>query len=54
MPNDEDPPIRTLLAALFLAARIVRGPPESVADHEAMVPEALAFADQLIKQAGEL
>ncbi len=50
--HDDEPPIRLILAALFLAARIVRDPPQSVADHEAMVPEAIGFADELLRQAG--
>lgn len=50
MQNDEDPPIRLILAALFLAARIVEG--SAYSTREARVTEAVKDADELVRQAG--
>lgn len=50
MPNDEDPPIRLILAALFLAARTVAKP--AGPSREELVKASIADADELLKQAG--
>lgn len=52
MPNDDDPPIRLILAALFHAARLAAKP--AGPSREELVKASLADADELIRQAGPL
>jgi hypothetical protein len=51
MPNDDDPPIRLILAALFTAARLVGGGSMPTTMPE-LVSENLRLADELLRQAG--
>lgn len=53
MPNDEDPPIRLILAALFHAARIVAKPPAGYdCSHAELVKASIDDADELLRQVG--
>jgi hypothetical protein len=51
MPNDDDPPIRLILSALFLAARISGGHAHETGRPD-LVRESVADADELLKQVG--
>jgi hypothetical protein len=50
MPNDEDPPIRLILAALFHAAYLSRG--TFGPSRQELVKAAVADADELLRQVG--
>ena len=52
MPDDDDPPVRLVLAALFIAARIVRGNTAGAGTAANLVAETLELADELIRQVG--
>ena len=58
MPDDQDPPpVRLILAALFHAARLVRlDPPQLLEelneDRPQLIALSLADADELLRQAG--
>jgi hypothetical protein len=49
--DNDEPPIRLFLAALFIGARIVRGNTAGV-DVPGLVAENLELADELIRQGG--
>lgn len=51
--NDDDPPVRLVLAALFMASRQIAGQMAAPSElrHE-LVKAALEDADELIRQAG--
>jgi hypothetical protein len=49
--NDDDPPVRLVLAALFHAARLVAKP--AGPSREELIKSAIADADELLRQVSE-